>query len=136
MVLPSPTPTFSHMQPLHYLPSNFEHLLKCLNTHEVFSGEFELQIQYSTFPKSWGLSIHKLNLGSILACSLLMWSVAHQTAAANIWLVTQPRELLCFLRKPQVRLCAFSCSYSSTLSIATCFGNERETWSPIWLLTW
>lgn len=134
MVFPSPTPTLS--QPLHYLPSNFEHLLKCLNTHEVFSGESELQIQYSTFPKSWGLSIHTLDLGSILACSLLMSSVAHQTAAANIWLVTQPQELLYFLRKLQVSLYAFSCSYSSTLSIATYFGNERETCSPVWLLTW
>lgn len=89
MVLPFPTPTFSHIHPPHCLSSNFDHLLKCPRTHEVFSWEFEPQIQYSTFPKPWGLLIHKLDLGSTLACSLRVSSVAHQTATANIWLVTQ-----------------------------------------------
>lgn len=111
MVLPSPTPTFSHIYPSNYLSSNFEHLLKSPNTHEVFSWEFEMEIQYSTFPKPWGLLIHKLDLGLILACSSLMLSMAHQTVTANIWLVTQPQEVFSFLRKLQIRLYGFFCVF-------------------------
>lgn len=79
MVLPFPTPTFSHIHPPHYMSSNSEHLLKYPNTHKLFFWEFELQIQYSIFPKPWGLLIHKLDLGLILAHFLF----------SQVWLIKQ-----------------------------------------------